>query len=76
VRQLSLAARQAHHVEGTPDPAHDVRFRNVAVFEAEGDVVEDGLVRKERIILKDQADIALVDRHLVDALAADPDPAG
>ena len=48
-----------------------VFFGHIAVFQAEGDVVEDGLVGKQGIILKDHAQVALVNRNVVDPFALD-----
>ena len=46
---------------------------HAAVFQAEADVGGDCLVRKQGIVLEDETDVALVDRHLVHAAAVDPD---
>ena len=71
--QFLLAAGQPHHGKRLADLAGDLGLRHVAVFQPEGDIVEDRLVREQRIALEDQADVALVDGHVVDTLPADHD---
>ena len=51
----------------------DVGLGHAAIFEAEGDVLANRLVREEGVVLEHQADIALVDRHIVDAPPGDDD---
>ena len=50
-------------------------LRRLAQAQPEGDVLGDGQVRVERVVLEDHRDVALLRRHVVDDAAADRDRA-
>src|SRR5690606_21330874 len=73
--QLLLAAGKPDHFQGPAKLAGNLGLGYVAVFQPERDIVENILVWKQSIALEDQPDIALVDRHVVNAPPADRNPA-
>src|SRR5690606_21339075 len=73
--QLLLAAGKPDHFQGPANLAGNLGLGYVAVFQPERDIVENILVWKQSIALEDQPDIALVDRHVVNAPPADRNPA-
>jgi hypothetical protein len=54
------------------DTAAPFRCRHAAHAQAERDIVEHGHVRKQRIVLEDDAEVALAWRHVPHRPAADP----
>ena len=50
------------------DALLDLRFRGVADAQAEGDVLEDGHVTEEGVMLKDETDVAITDARVGDVL--------
>ncbi len=54
--------------EGGFDLAPELGARDAPLAQSEGDVLEDGHVRPERVLLEDHAEIALPRRHRVDGL--------
>ena len=73
---MVLHAGQTHDVEGALDLVAGIGPADAAIFQAEGNVLLDGLVGKQGIVVEHQAGIALVDRHVVDPPAVDLDVAG
>ena len=65
--------RQFHHLEDLRDPLLDLRLGNVPDLQREGEVLVDGHVREQRIVLEHHADSALVRRHIVDRLVLEED---
>ncbi len=57
------------------DATVDLRLRRAAHPQAEGEIVEHGHVRVERVGLEDHGDVAVARGHVVDHLVADPDRA-
>ena len=57
------------------DPLGDLRLREAAHPQAEGDVLGDGAVREQGIGLEDHAHVPLVYRHVGDVTTADEDAA-
>ena len=48
-------------------------FGNAAHLEREGDILADGHVREQGVVLEHHADVAPIGRHLVDRLAGEED---
>ena len=67
---------EAERLARALDAAADLRLRRPARAQAEGDVVEHGHVRIERVVLEHHRDIALPRVELVDRLIPDCDLAG
>ena len=65
--------RKLHQVQRLRDAPPRLVLRDIAVLEAEGDVVGHRLVRKKSVVLKDDAEVAAVDRQVVHPVAADRD---
>src|SRR5437773_9951232 len=63
---------EAHEIERTGDALGDFPARAVAVLETEGDVVAHRHVRKDRVVLEHQANIATMGGHAIDPLAGYP----
>jgi hypothetical protein len=76
MRLAFAVGAELDEVERGPDLVPDLRFRQAAHLEPEGDVVGDVHVGKQRIVLKHHADLALLQRHALDALAVHLDPPG
>src|SRR5699024_7263928 len=58
--------RQPHQRQRLAHTPLDVTLGDLAILEAESDVVEYRLVREQGVVLKHQAQITLVDRHFID----------
>ena len=75
--QLSRLPRQLLlEVEHACNPLYallDLVFGKVAELEREGEIVEDGLVRVERVVLEDHRDVALARREVGDHPIPDRD---
>ena len=73
-RQLArIAFREcvhAHHLEHLHGLASGVTTRDAVGFETVGDIGGDGHMRKQRVVLEDDADAALARREAVHALSA------
>lgn len=67
---------QTHHVQHLLHLGVDFRSRKLAHRQWKAQVLGDRHVWKQRVILKDHADVALVWRHLVDHLVTEADLAG
>src|SRR2546421_158989 len=67
---------EAQCLADTLDTAPDLASRRVPRPQAEGDVLEDGHVRIERVILEDHGHVAAPRVDIVDDLVADQDLAG
>ncbi len=78
-RELSRIAiadpAQADDVQGILDASSPLGLGHAAHLEREREVLGDGQVRKERVVLEDHADIAQVRGKVGDVLVADHDPA-
>ena len=61
---------QAEQINQLGHACDAVGLRPLLDFEAEGDVVRHAHALEERVALEDEADVALLHRHVVDALAA------
>ena len=66
---------QAEHPGHLGDPAPDLVLRRLALLQAEGEVLLDGHVRVERVVLEHHRDVAVLGRQVVDDPAADGDRA-
>ena len=67
---------EPHHLERRADArARSRPSRSLAHAQAEGDIVEDGHVREERVALEHHADVAPIRRHGGDVAAVDHDAA-
>src|SRR5262245_16565489 len=66
---------EADPLEGGADLHVLVPGPDLAVAQAEGDVLEDAQVREERVVLEDHGRVAAIRWLLVHALAADDDVA-
>ena len=64
VRAALLVAVQLHEVEQFAYASAHRRRRPLAHGEREADVLRHGLMRKERVVLKDEADVALAERQI------------
>ena len=72
--RLALEQRlDAEDVGGFAHPLVDVVLRIAAHLQAEGHVVEHGLVRVERVVLEHHGDVAVLRRQVVHHLLADAD---
>ena len=67
---------ELHEVERTLHFGGNHGLGLAAHRQAEGDIVGDAHIGKQRIVLEHHADAPLFDRHPLDALAADGDAAG
>ena len=56
-------AAELHHAERAVDPLGNVGRRHAAHRQREPDVLGDGHVRKQRVILEHHADVALIRRN-------------
>ncbi len=83
---LTLAARQllrlpleelleTEHVRDLAHAPIDLGLRHASQLQSEGDVVVDGHVRVERVVLEDHRDVAILGRDVVDEALADEDVA-
>ena len=75
-RQAVGHALQAHHVERARDALSLLGFRDAAHRQRVGDVLPDGEVREQRVVLEHHAEVALVRRGSRDRLAVEHDVAG
>ena len=66
-----LQALQPKESQQLRDPRFDLRPRPFLDLQAEGDVLEDVHVLEQRVVLEHEADVALLDRQIVDALTPD-----
>ena len=76
---LRVAAAEGfhpHHGQRRRNLLLDLRPRQLACGQRKPQVVGDGHVRKQRIVLKHHADVALMRRHAIDDLAVQQDLAG
>src|SRR5205823_4796717 len=73
VRVASFQFLEAEQLEQFVNARLDVGPLPFLDLEAKGDVLEYIHVFEQRVILKDKADVALLDGELVDALAANED---
>ena len=64
---------QLHHVQGPDDAVRDGFLGNAARLQGKGEILGDGHVRKQRVVLEDHADVALVRLDLLDGTALQPD---
>ena len=75
-RQLPRIAvailREADQLEILADPLPDLAIGQALHPQAERDIVGDGHVREERVILEDGIDVASVWGQVIDALTLDP----
>ncbi len=73
LRRVAVAVlRQADQLEVLRDTPTDLVVRQALHPEAERDVVGDGHVREERVVLEDRIDVALVGGQVVDPPTLDP----
>ena len=72
-RQALAKAAELDDVEEARDPGQDVRPPHAAGAQPIGHVLRHGHVREQRIVLEDDADVALISRQMVDGGAVDPD---
>ena len=73
-----LAVEQSLDVEeacGALDAARDLRALQLAHTQAEGEVLPDGHLRVQRVVLEDHGDVAVARGHVVDDALSDPDVA-
>ena len=68
-----LEARELDQLQHFLHAPPDLLGRPALELQAEGDVAEDGHVRKQRVVLEDHPEAALLGRHAVDALPVDRD---
>ena len=74
--RLALEERlEVEDARGVLDAALDLVLRDLLDAEPEGDVLEDGEVRVERVALEDHRDVAIARRHVVHDAIADPEHA-
>ena len=74
--RLALEERlEVEDAGGVLDAALDLVLRDLLDAEAEGDVLEDGEVRVERVALEHHRDVAIARRHVVHDAIADPEHA-
>jgi hypothetical protein len=78
-RQLYRKSRrhpgEIDKLQHAADPVGDLRFAEPAQAQPECDIVEHREMRKQRVILEHEPDIAAVRRLVVEPLAAEPDQA-
>ena len=72
-RAAAGEAAHLHHVERALHLRLDLGLGQLAHLEREGEVLADGHVRKERVVLEHHADAALVRRDVVDRPAVEAD---
>ncbi len=74
-RELSRLAieigGQLEDFGGAPNPLLDLLFRHLGQFESKTNVVEDGHVRIQRVVLEHHRDVAILRFDLVDHPVAD-----
>ncbi len=75
-RQAIAEAAELHRLEEAVDLGGDLGPARAAGTQAIGDVLRHGHVRKQGVVLEDDADVALVGRQVIDRRAVDPHPAG
>ena len=68
-------ARQADEVDHFQDPLPYLLFRPLLDFQAEGDVIENGHIAEQGVVLEDEADAPLGSGNVVDPAAVDEDVA-
>ena len=73
VGHAALHALEAHQSEDVRDPALDLVLGDLADLEAVGHVVEDVIVREQRVALEHHGRVPLVGGQLVDGLVAEID---
>ena len=64
-----------HQVQKLIRPLLDLGLVHLAVFQTECNIVPDGEVREDGIVLEHHADVALAGVHIVDALLVEEDVA-
>ena len=67
---------ELHPIQGPHDTGPDLRLADAARAQAERDVVEDRLVREERVVLEHHPDITPVGGNLRHVLPVEVDAAG
>ena len=68
-----IVALEAHELERFPDAPADLGAGQLAHFERERDVLEDGEMREDRVALEDHPEVALLRREAGDGGAVDED---
>ncbi len=76
VRLALAVGLELHQVEHLLHAGSDVRLGHAVAFQTEGDVVEHGQVRKQRVRLEHHVDRPLIGRQIGDVLALQIDVAG
>src|SRR5262249_38654427 len=66
---------QAYQLERVPHPLLELGISDAAQAQAEGDVLENGEMRKQRVVLKHQAYVAAIGRPRLDRLAVEQNAA-
>jgi hypothetical protein len=75
-RQARLITFEPHEREQFADPARRLLARRAADVEREADVLANGHVREERVVLGDEPDSAPAGRHVGNVRAVDQNAAG
>jgi hypothetical protein len=76
VRQTASETLEPEELEQFVHAGLDFSRRGLSDLETEGDVVEHAHRLEERIALEHEADVALLDGHIVDAFTADEQVSG
>jgi hypothetical protein len=76
VRAAIFVSCQLYQIEQGGDALAHFATRALADRKREGDVLRDGLMRKECVILEDEADVALSERALRDVFTVEDDAPG
>ena len=71
VRQAASESVESEEFQEFCHAGFNLRLRGLPDFEAEGDVVEHAHRLEERIALENESDVALLDRHIIDAHTTD-----
>ena len=72
-RIARLILRELHQLEHPAHALSDLRSGPAAQRQAEGDVVEHGQVREQRVVLEDHAEPAALGRQVIDRASIEPD---